>query len=297
MADPAQLTPMERIALWFGKAGNEDPRGKWIQNRVLRGLSYVWVRPVLARRIFAEGLEELIHMTPERGVLMVSNHRSFFDLYSLLLACYMGPVPWAKRLYFPVRSNFFYDHPLGIAVNVIAAGGSMYPPIYRQTERRALNDEALGTMVNFLQQQGSIVGMHPEGTRNKNDDPYTFLPAQPGVGKLALLAKPTVLPLFINGLGNSFIDDVKANFSKEARRERAVIAVFGKPVDYSDLLVEKPRPTLYKKAADRFMAAISALTAREKELRADILAGRITDDEPRWIANRGVVGKLYAREG
>ena len=297
MADPAQLTPMERIALWFGKAGNEDPRGKWIQNRVLRGLSYVWVRPVLARRIFAEGLEELIHMTPERGVLMVSNHRSFFDLYSLLLACYMGPVPWAKRLYFPVRSNFFYDHPLGVAVNVIAAGGSMYPPIYRQTERRALNDEALGTMVNFLQQQGSIVGMHPEGTRNKNDDPYTFLPAQPGVGKLALLAKPTVLPLFINGLGNSFIDDVKANFSKEARRERAVIAVFGKPVDYSDLLVEKPRPTLYKKAADRFMAAISALTAREKELRADILAGRITDDEPRWIANRGVVGKLYAREG
>ncbi len=174
------------------------------QNRVLRGVSYVWVRPVLAHRIFAEGLEDLIEMVPERGVLMVSNHRSFFDLDSLLLACYMGPVPWAKRLYFPVRSNFFYDHPLGIAVNFFAAGGSMYPPIYRQTERRALNDEALATMVRFLQQPGSIVGMHPEGTRNKNPDPYTFLPAQPGVGKLALLAQPTVLPLFIHGLGNSF---------------------------------------------------------------------------------------------
>lgn len=293
----APLTPMERLALWFGKAGNEDAVGKWLQNRVLRGVSYVWVRPILARRILADGLEDLIHMTPERGVLMVSNHRSFFDLYSLLLACYMGPVPWAKRLYFPVRSNFFYDHPLGIAVNMIAAGGSMYPPIYRQSERRALNDEAVETLIKFLQRQGSIVGMHPEGTRNKNPDPYTFLPAQPGVGKIALLAKPTVLPLFIHGLGNSFLDDVKANFTSEARRSRAVIAVFGKPVDYSDLLVEKPRPTLYKKAADRFMAAIAALVPREQELRADVLAGRIADDDRRWIANRGMVGKLYAREG
>jgi 1-acyl-sn-glycerol-3-phosphate acyltransferase len=291
------LTRIERLALWFGKAGNEDPRGKWIQNRVLRGVSYVWVRPILARRILADGLEDLITMQPERGVLMVSNHRSFFDLYSLLLACYMGPVPWAKRLYFPVRSNFFYDHPLGIAVNVLAAGGSMYPPIYRQTDRRSLNDDALDVMVKFLQMQGSIVGMHPEGTRNKNDDPYTFLPAQPGVGKLALLGKPTVLPLFINGLGNSFLADVKANFTREARTKHAVIAVFGKPVDYTDLLTEKPRPTLYKKAADRFMAAIAAQTGREKELRADVNAGRITADDPRWIANRGVVGKLYAREG
>lgn len=295
--EAAPLNPFERLALWVGKKGNEDPRGKWIQNRVLRGISYVWVRPILAHRILAEGLEDLISMVPERGVLMVSNHRSFFDLYSLLLACYMGPVPWAKRLYFPVRSNFFYDHPLGMAVNFFAAGGSMYPPIYRQTERRQLNDDALDTMVRFLQQQGSIVGMHPEGTRNKNPDPYTFLKAQPGVGKLALLAQPTVLPLFIHGLGNSFLDDVKSNFTSEARKSRAVIAVFGKPVDYTDLLAEKPRPTLYKKAADRFMAAIAALTAREKELRADVMAGRIDGEDPRWIANRGVVGKLYAREG
>ncbi len=76
-----------------------------------------------------------------------------------------------------------------------------------------------------------------------------------------------------------------------------MIAVFGKPVDYSDLLVEKPRPTLYKKAADRFMQAIAALTEREKELRAEVDAGTITDDDPRWIANRHAVGKLYAREG
>jgi len=35
---------------------------------------------------------------------------------------------------------------------------------------------------------------------------------------------------------------------------------------------------------------------RERELRADILAGRIPDDDPRWIDNRAV-NKLYATEG
>ena len=44
------------------------------------------------------------------------------------------------------------------------------------------------------------------------------------------------------------------------------------------------------------MAEVKKLSVREKELRADILAGRISDDDPRWIDNRDV-NKLYAREG
>lgn len=89
--------------------------------------------------------------------------------------------------------------------------------------------------------------------------------------------------------------DVKLNFTAGARREHAVISVFGKPVDYSDLQQEKPRPTLYKKCADRFMAAVKELSEREKQLRADIMAGRITSDDQRWLNNRPV-GKIYARE-
>ncbi len=48
--------------------------------------------------------------------------------------------------------------------------------------------------------------------------------------------------------------------------------------------------------ADRFMAEIKKLAEREKALRADILAGRITAEDPRWLDNRPVP-KLYAREG
>ena len=296
MAEDSPLTGVERLALRFAEAANENPRGKWLQTQFLRGFSYVWVRACLANRMFVEGLEDLKALRPERGVMLVANHRSFFDQYAMLLACYMGQIHWAKRLSFPVRSNFFYDKPLGIVVNAAIAGGAMYPPIYRQAERRNKNDEALDKMVEILKQPGNVLGMHPEGTRGKGPDPYTFLPAQPGVGKLALLAKPTVIPAFIHGLGNNIVEDVKWNFGPEARRSHAVITVFGPPVDFSDLLAEKPRPTLYKKTADRFMAEVGKLRDRERELRAQVMSGQITNDDARWLGNLPV-NKLYAREG
>lgn len=296
MAEDSPLTGVERLALRFAEAANENPRGKWLQTQFLRGFSYVWVRACLANRMFVEGLEDLKALRPERGVMLVANHRSFFDQYAMLLACYMGQIHWSKRLSFPVRSNFFYDKPLGIVVNAAIAGGAMYPPIYRQAERRNKNDEALDKMVEILKQPGNVLGMHPEGTRGKGPDPYTFLPAQPGVGKLALLAKPTVIPAFIHGLGNNIVEDVKWNFGPEARRSHAVITVFGPPVDFSDLLAEKPRPTLYKKTADRFMAEVGKLRDRERELRAQVMSGQITNDDARWLGNLPV-NKLYAREG
>jgi len=286
---------MERFALRFAEFANEDKRGKWLQNRFLRGISYVWVRAAIANRMLVEGIEDLMALDPPAGVMFVANHRSFFDQYCMLLACFMGPVPWARHLYFPVRSNFFYDQPLGVVVNAAIAGGAMYPPIYRQAERRAKNDEALDKMVEILAHRGNVLGMHPEGTRGKGPNPYEFLPAQPGVGKVALVGKPTVIPAFILGLGNKIHEDIRLNFSATARTEHAVITVFGQPIDYSDLAAEKPRPTLYKKTADRFMAEIKKLAEREKEIRADIAAGRISADDRRWLLNRGA-GKLYARE-
>jgi 1-acyl-sn-glycerol-3-phosphate acyltransferase len=290
------LSRIERLALRFAEATNEDGRGKWLQTQFLRGISYVWVGAAIANRMFVDGLEPMMALRPETGVMLVANHRSFFDQYAMLLGCYMGPVHWAKRLFFPVRSNFFYDQPLGIVVNAAVAGGAMYPPIYRQKDRRTLNDEALEKMVEIVKKPGNVLGMHPEGTRGKGPDPYELLPAQPGVGKIVLLARPLVIPTFIHGLGNNILEDIRVNFTKGARREHAIITVFGPPVDYSDLCAEKPRPTLYKKCADRLMVEVKKLAVRERELRADLMAGRISDDDQRWLNNRPV-NKLYAKEG
>ncbi len=295
MPEDAPLTRIERLALRIAEFSNEDPRGKWMQSQFLRGISYTWVRASIANRMFVEGVEDLMKLEPPAGVMLVSNHRSFFDQYAMLLGVFMGPVPWSKHLFFPVRSNFFYDQPLGILVNAAVAGGAMYPPIFRQTERRARNDEALGKMVELLAAKGNILGMHPEGTRGKGPDPYQFLPAQPGVGKVALLGKPTVIPTFTHGLGNNILQDIAWNFTKDAKRDHAVVTVFGPPVDYADLLAEKPRPTLYKKCADRFMAEVKKLTVREKEIRRQLRTGEIGGDDPRWLNNRPI-SKLYAAE-
>jgi hypothetical protein len=104
-----------------------------------------------------------------------------------------------------------------------------------------------------------------------------------------------IVPAFTHGLGNNVLQDIGWNFTKEARRDHAVVTVFGPPVDYQDLLAEKPRPTLYKKCADRLMSEVKRLMVREKEIRADLLAGRIPPDDRRWLSNRGA-GKIYARE-
>ncbi|MEO8705952.1 MAG: hypothetical protein ABI867_38325, partial [Kofleriaceae bacterium] len=104
-----------------------------------------------------------------------------------------------------------------------------------------------------------------------------------------------VIPAFIHGLGNNIAQDIQWNFGKEAHRTHAVVTVFGPPVDYADLMLEKPRPTLYKKCADRFMGAVKALMTREREIRAELLAGTIAESDERWLNNRPV-GKIYARE-
>ncbi|MEZ4360264.1 MAG: lysophospholipid acyltransferase family protein [Kofleriaceae bacterium] len=293
----AELSRIERLALQIGHFANHNPIGKSLQAALLRNVSFNWVRRVLWRRTLADGLDGLVELDPPAGVLLVSNHRTFFDQYALLCAAYMGPVHWARRLYFPVRSNFFYDSPAGLLINLAVTGAAMYPPVYREAERRALNDDALDQISAFLQEPGSVVGVHPEGTRGKGPDPYKFLPAQPGVGKMALSARPTVIPLFVNGLSNNFLDDVRRNFDRDSRRTSPVIAVFGKPLDYSAFTTEKPRPTLYKKCADFFMSEIGKLAEVEKRLRRECAEDRIAADDPRWLVNRRHTSPFAAEIG
>jgi 1-acyl-sn-glycerol-3-phosphate acyltransferase len=100
---------------------------------------------------------------------------------------------------------------------------------------------------------------------------------------MALLGRPTVIPLFINGLSNDFVADVRTNFRSTGRREQPLIAVYGQPIDYADLLAEKPRPTLYKRAADRFMREVATLGERERVLRALCEQGELPDDDVRWL--------------
>lgn len=283
----AELSAVERLALRLGRAVNESERGKRAQELFLRTVAYSWMRASLARRMYAEGLDELAALRPERGVLLVSNHRSFFDLYAIMLAIWTARIGWARRLYFPVRANFFYDRLLGVMTNLVVGAGVMYPPIYRSQQRAALNRDAIVRMSEFLQKPCSVLGLHPEGTRNKGQDPYQLLPAQPGVGEIALLAKPTVIPVFINGMSNSIPHDISENYTRDIRRTNPILCVFGSPVPCDDLFLQTPRPALYKRMSDRFSENILSLGQKERELRDRCARGQIPDDHPGWLTNRG----------
>jgi 1-acyl-sn-glycerol-3-phosphate acyltransferase len=282
----ADLNRIERLAVRLGRLANETSVGLKVQDKFLRSFTYNLVRVCLGQRCLFEGLDEVIAMRPDRGVVFATNHRSFFDQFAVLLGFYQTGTPWVRHIRFPVRSNFFYESPAGLAINNLIAGGVMYPPVFRQAERAALNKDAVERIIKMLQEPGMVIGIHPEGTRGKGPDPYEMLPAQPGIGQIALQGKPVVIPVFMQGLSNDFMKDVLANWNPKTRRERPITAVFGPPVDYSDLAAQKPRPALYKKCADRIREKMLELAPRERELRAQCLAGEISEDDPRWLHNR-----------
>jgi 1-acyl-sn-glycerol-3-phosphate acyltransferase len=260
------LTPLERVSFAWCDLVNGVPLLKRAAHRFLRHVGVRWVHPCTRNLLALDGLEQLQGLRPPRGVLLVANHRSFFDMYvlSMLLFRHTG---LTGRLYFPVRAEFFYDHALGLTVNGLMSAWSMYPPVLRQPERSHFNDYSTARLCELLQEPGTLVGFHPEGTRNKTDDPYTLLPAYPGVGQLIHRARPTVVPAFVLGLGNDFVRQIRGNFDGTGRR---IIVVFGAPLDLGAHLAAPARLRTAMAIARDVRAAITQLGERERALRAEL---------------------------
>ena len=280
------LSDFERRALAIVSATNETVLGKQLQTLWLDRAVYPMVRASISRRTYVDGANWMRDWRPERGTLLAANHRSFFDQWLLMLTLWTGELKFFENIFFPVRANYFYETKAGVALNYLMGGGSLYPPVFRDREKASYNKHALERVVAFLSDPRSLVGVHPEGKRNKNPNPYELLRAQPGVGQMVLQGRPHVIPAFVNGLSNSFFETVRADFRKDIRRDNPIIMVFGEPLDYSEFTEQKPRAALYKKCSDRILERIRELGERERELRAKCAAGEIADDDPGWLRNR-----------
>jgi 1-acyl-sn-glycerol-3-phosphate acyltransferase len=235
-----------------------DSSLRWCQ----RNIGARWINASISNLRHVHGLDRLPPFDPKQSFLCVANHRSFFDLY--VISAYLVARGLPQRLLFPVRSNFFYDNPLGPVVNGAMSFFAMYPPVFRQPKMAALNLAGLDEIVRLLRRGGMFVGVHPEGTRKKDDDPYTFLPAQPGIGRLIYHSQVPVLPVFVNGLGNSIPKQISDNATKKGA---PVTVVFGKPVDFGALRDSPPSPRVYKRLSERALEAIGDLGQEEREIR------------------------------
>src|SRR5438067_5831513 len=191
MDNPAfsQLTWFERLAFRVMRFLNVSRIGRLWQ----RVMVTPFVGLVTSRRLRVHGLERLDGVPPDAPILLVANHRTFFDLFILGRILVTHP-RLSRRLSFPVRSNFFYENPLGLLIAVVMTGGSMFPPFFRSADKKGMNRHSLDILIEKLRTPGEMVGFHPEGTRNKTSDPYSMLPAQPGAGELAIKARPIVIP-------------------------------------------------------------------------------------------------------
>jgi 1-acyl-sn-glycerol-3-phosphate acyltransferase len=265
--DLAPLTRTERVSVRLVERIHRSPIFEPLTRAWLWHVNRRLVNLLTRRLLHVRGAENLHELPADRGVLICSNHRSFFDQY-VIMACYTNAVGRMPPLYFPVRSDFFYDRLGGPLVNGLAAAFHMYPPVFRDPQKRAFNRYTQARLVELLQRPGTAVGVHPEGRRGKGPDPYELLPAQVGVGQLIFEARPAVVPVFVHGLGNDIVRQVRDNFR---RGGTPIVVMIGAPLG---LPIEglPSRLRTHKDVAERVLDAIRELGAREREVRAGLLA-------------------------
>lgn len=233
----------------------------------IRGLQHSvgspWIHHVTKNLRHMHGIERLPVLEQRQSYILVSNHRSFFDLYVVFGDLVHRGL--SHRIVFPVRSKFFYDNPLGLLVNGFMSFFAMYPPLFRDKKKALMNPLALEELAFLLRRGGMFAGIHPEGTRKRDDDPYTFLPAQRGVGKVIQDSRVPVIPVFINGLVNDLTKQMSGNFDGTGK---PIFVVFGAPVEFGDLLDQGKSPKVHQAISDRVMLAVAELGREERALRA-----------------------------
>jgi 1-acyl-sn-glycerol-3-phosphate acyltransferase len=134
-------------------------------------------------------------------------------------------------------------------------------------------------------QPGAVVGLHPEGKRSKTDDPYTLLPAQIGAGQVVHAARPVVVPVFVLGMTNDFVRQVRSNFDGSGE---PITVSFGAPVELQDLLQAPARLRTYKRIADRLRDEIMLLGQQQRAMRQSLLQDAASPEPAAGASRSGV---------
>lgn len=259
------LSWFERFAFrltWRMNQGNW--KRFWTSCQKILGAGWIHISTYNIMNVY--GLEHFEAVSHERPILLVANHRSFFDMFTVSTVLFRH-TSWRKQLFFPVRGRFFYQSPLGLFVNLVMGWWSMFPPFFASGEKplpakREFDRYSFRLLTQLCREgAGNIIGFHPEGTRNKSSDTYSYLPAQPGVGKLIKDACPQVIPIFIAGLGNHLPKQVLGNWTGGEK----IRIHFGPPLEYSQFLGKRDSVRTYKEIADFVMSKIAELGEADRK--------------------------------
>ena len=262
----AVLTPFERAVFHFIHRMNQGAWKRfWTWCQKIFGAGWIHIATYNLMQVY--GLENIEAVSRDRPILIAANHRSFFDMYVVSTTLFRH-TSWRKQLFFPVRGRFFYDSVLGLFVNLVMGWWSMYPPFFASgenpiIEKRSFDKYSFRLLTELCKNgRGNVIGFHPEGTRNKGPDPYSYLPAQPGIGKLIKDAAPQVIPVFVAGLGNDLPKQVLGNW----RGGEKIRIHFGPQLDLSDHLSKKDQARTYVEISRFVMSKIAELGEKDRAL-------------------------------
>lgn len=229
-----------------------------------RHIGSLWIKICTYNLMNVFGIENIENSSTDKPLLLVANHRSFFDMYvvsSVIFRQTKRPI----TLYFPVRAKFFYTSPVGWFVNLVMGWWAMYPPFFREekeAEKREFDKFSLRELIRLASEENpTVIGFHPEGKRNLNDDPYNFLPAQPGVGAVIRKAQPQVIPVFIAGLGNDLPKQILGNWTGGEK----VRIWFGEQVNLDEFYEKTDRLRTHKEIGDYLMTKIAELGEKDRK--------------------------------
>lgn len=225
-------------------------------------LGSLFIRAVTARRTAVFGMEHLHRAPPRRPILLVANHRSYFDMFVVSSEVFRH-TGVRRNLYFPIMGNPYYRSAFGLLANATAGFWTMFPPLFAAASHKEIDRHSLETLVHLLNEgDRTLVGIHPEGGRNLDPDPYTLRRVQPGTGRIIHAARPEVFPVFIIGLENTLWDQVAANW----RAVHPIRIHIGAPVVLDDLLGLPPKGSTYKLITDHVMDRVRDLMEDDRRL-------------------------------
>ncbi|MCL5058271.1 MAG: 1-acyl-sn-glycerol-3-phosphate acyltransferase [Actinobacteria bacterium] len=169
----------------------------------------------IVRRVVITGVENI----PARGgIVLVSNHKSYWD--PVVIGC---TLPMSRHVYFMAKHELFKIPLLGPVI----AGLGAFP-----VKRGGADRSAIRTALSHLE-SGRVVGIFPEGTRNKGD---AMMEPHLGAAMLSTRASVPVLPVAVMG--------TRGFFGK-------INIIFGKPMSI------QMEPGI-KKASRKELSAISS---------------------------------------
>jgi len=258
------LNTFERSAVRLVRRMNT---GRWQQCWFWcqREIGARWIAGVTESLLEVHGIEHVAATSRARPLLIVANHRSLFDLYVVMSVLFRRLPGW-RAINFPVRGRFFYQHIGGVLVNGMAAFWAMYPPFFHERRKRRLDQWSLAVLAELCRNgPGRVIGFHPEGTRNRDPDPWSLLPAQPGVGRLIYDAQPQVVPVFLAGLENS----IRGILRRRLQGGEPIRLWFGPALDYRDFLARPATAGTYRALAEFALGEIRRLGERDRHQEAE----------------------------